>query len=538
MFKESLQKPVAPAKAGAQEINILKESTIRRIPACAGMRAFAGTAGNVVLQTFLNLVGRAGLIAILSVSLSACMVGPNYTRPEVVTPPAFKENRDWKPAQPQDTIPRDAWWRVYQDPYLNQLVEQVAVSNQNIKSVEAQYRQATALIQQARAGLFPTLTANASATRSHSGTGTSTTSGTTTDSSGRTVTSDRVSLNASWEFDLWGGIRRTLEANTASAAASAADVQAALLSAQAALVQAYLQLRVNEAQARLFQQSVSAYERSLSITQNRYDAGVVARSDVAQAQTQLKSTQAQLIDLGIQRAQLEHAIAILIGKAPAEFTLAAAQDLPRLPAIPVDVPSVLLERRPDVAAAERRAAAANAQIGVAQAAFFPTLSLTGSYGYQGNSFANLFRLPNRVWSFGPALAATLFDAGAHAAQKRGAEAAYDKTVADYRQTVLTAFQEVEDNLASLRILEQEAQAQDEAMRAAQQSLTVVNNQYQAGIVSYLNVVIAQNTALSAERNNLDLIGRRLVASVTLLKTLGGGWDPVAQRPMPPVTRTP
>lgn len=484
-----------------------------------------------------HLFWRAGLTFSLSLSLSACMVGPNYTRPEVVTPVAFKENKDWKPAQPQDAIPRDSWWRVYRDPYLNQLVEQVAISNQTIKSAEAQYQQATALIQQARAGLFPALTASASATRSHSGTGTSssTTGSTTADNSGRTVTSDRVSLNASWEFDVWGGIRRGIEANTASAAASAANVQSALLSAQAALVQAYLQLRVNEAQARLLQQSVSAYERSLSITQNRYDAGVVARSDVAQAQTQLKSAQAQLIDLGIQRAQLEHAIAILIGKAPAEFTLAAAEGVPDLPAIPVDVPSALLERRPDVAAAERRAAAANAQIGVAQAAFFPTLSLTGSYGYQGNSFANLFSLPNRVWSFGPALAATLFDAGAHAAQKRGAEAAYDKTVADYRQTVLTAFQEVEDNLASLRILEQEAQAQDEATRAAQQSLTVVNNQYQAGIVSYLNVVIAQNTALAAERNNLDLTGRRLVASVTLLKALGGGWDPVAQRPMPPVT---
>lgn len=471
-------------------------------------------------------------------ALSACSVGPNYSRPAVETPPAFKEAQNWKPAQPQDTLPRDAWWKIYGDEYLNQLVAQVAISNQTIKSAEAQYRQATALMDQTRAGLFPTLSANASSTRSQSG-ASSVQSSSTTDTgggnsggSGRIVTSDRVALNASWELDVWGGIRRGIEANRATAQASAADVQSALLSAQAALVQAYLQLRVNEAQTRLLQSSVSSYERSLSITQNRYNAGVVARSDVAQAQAQLKTTQAQLLDLGVQHAQLEHAIAILLGKAPAEFSIAAASTVPNMPAIPITVPSVLLERRPDIAAAERRAAAANAQIGVAQAAFFPTLSLSGSYGYQGSSFGNLFTLPHRVWSLGPALAATLFDAGAHTAQKRQAEAGFDKAVADYRQTVLTAFQEVEDNLASLRILEQEAQAQDAATLAANQSLTVVNNQYEAGIVSYLNVVIAQNTALSAQRSSLTLAQSRLVASVTLLKALGGAWDQSATRASP------
>lgn len=472
------------------------------------------------------------LALLVSLSLGGCMVGPNYSRPSVSTPPAFKEAEGWKIAQPQDTLPRDGWWRIYGDAYLDTLVPQVAVSNQTIKSAEAQYRQASALIQQARAGLFPNLSANVSATRSQAGTGNSQTNSTNNNGGSNGRNSVRVGLDALWELDLWGGIRRSVEANQASAQASEADIQSALLSAQAALVQAYLQLRVNEAQVRLLQQSVDAYQRSLTITQNRYNAGVVARSDVAQSQTQLKSTQAQLVDLGIQRAQLEHAIAILIGKAPAEFTLPPADTVPSLPAIPVAVPSAVLERRPDVAAAERRAAAANAQIGVAQAAFYPTLSLSGSYGYQGSSFGNLFSLPNRVWSIGPALAATLFDAGAHAAQKRGAEAAYDKTVADYRQTVLTAFQEVEDNLVSLRVLEQEAVLQDEATQAANQSLTVVNNQYQAGIVSYLNVVIAQNTALSAQRTNLDLVGRRLVASVTLLKALGGGWDNPAPRTPP------
>ena len=455
-------------------------------------------------------------ILIVFSMLAACTVGPNYVRPSVATPATFKEGVDWKIAEPQDEIARGQWWTFYGDVYLNSLVEQVAISNQNIKSAEAQYRQAQALIQQSQAGLFPTLSADVSAKRGQGANNTTITRGTTT--------SDRVSLNASWELDLWGGIRRTIEANESSAQASAADLQSALLSAQAALVQAYLQQRVNEAQARLLQQTATAYARSQTITQNRYAAGVAARLDVAQADTQFNSTQAQLLDLGVQHAQLEHAIAILLGKPPAEFTLAASTGVPSVPKIPIELPSALLERRPDIAAAERRVAAANAQIGVAQAAFFPSLTLSASGGYQGSSFANLFTLPNRFWSLGPALAATLFDAGAHSAQKQQAIAAFDKSVATYRQTVLTGFHEVEDNLAALRILEQEAQVQDQAARSAAQSATIVNNQYQAGIVSYLNVVIAQATSLSAERSSLDLASRRLVASVALLKAMGGGWN--------------
>jgi len=454
-------------------------------------------------------------ILLLFTTLAGCTVGPDYVRPSIATPAAYKEGVNWKIAEPQDEIARDKWWTFYGDAYLNSLVEQVALSNQNIKIAEAQYRQALALIQQSQAGLFPTLNGGVSASRGQAASNTQTT--------GAVSNTARVSLSASWELDLWGGIRRTVEANESSAQASAADLQSALLSAQAALVQAYLQLRVNEAQARLLEQTATAYARSQTITQNRYAAGVAARIDVTQADTQLKSTQAQLIDLGVQHAQLEHAIAILLGKPPAEFTLAASASVPAVPRIPLALPSALLERRPDIAAAERRVAAANAQIGVAQAAYFPSLTLSASGGYQGPSFVNLLTLPNRFWSLGPALAATLFDGGARSAQKQQAIAAFDKSIATYRQTVLTGFQEVEDNLATLRILEQEAQVQDQAARSAAESAAIVNNQYQAGTVSYLNVVIAQATSLSAERSSLDLTSRRLVASVTLLKAMGGGW---------------
>jgi NodT family efflux transporter outer membrane factor (OMF) lipoprotein len=297
-----------------------------------------------------------------------------------------------------------------------------------------------------------------------------------------------------------------------------------LLSAQAALVQAYLQLRVVDAERKLIERNVVGYERSLQITRNRYEAGVAARLDVTQAEAQLKSTQAQAIDLGIQRAQLEHAIAVLLGKPPADFALAAIDGQPLLPAIPPALPSTLLERRPDIAAAERRAAAANALIGVAQAASFPALTLGGSLGYQNSGLAGLVTAPNRFWTLGPALALTLFDGGARAAQKEEAIAAYDRSVAAYRQTVLSAFQDVEDNLATLRILEQEALIQQEAAKAAAESLALANNQYRAGTVSYLNVVTAQATSLSADVTTLGISGRRLVAVVGLMKALGGDWQ--------------
>jgi NodT family efflux transporter outer membrane factor (OMF) lipoprotein len=457
--------------------------------------------------------------------LAGCAVGPDYKRADVETPAAFKEAEGWKQAEPRDDAQRGNWWVLYGDAQLNALVEQVAVSNQNVRAAEAQYRQAAALLDATQAQYYPTLSAGVSANR---GQGTSSASSASTAST--TITpgapirnTARASISASWEADVWGRIRRSVESNDAAAQASNADLRAALLSAQATLVQTYLQLRVLDAQRRMLDETVVAYERSLQITRNRYDAGVAGRVDVAQAESQLNSAQAQAIDLGVQRAQYEHAIATLIGKAPANFHLEANDIVPVLPVIPLALPSQLLERRPDIASAERNMAAANAQIGVAQAAYFPDLTISSTGGYQSSSFSKLLTLPNRFWSLGPALALTLFDAGARSAQKAQAVAGYDKNVALYRQTVLSAFQEVEDNLAALRILANEAEPQKAAARSAAEALALTNNQYQAGTVSYLNVVTTQASSLSAARSELDITGRRLVASAALLKALGGDW---------------
>lgn len=470
------------------------------------------------------LTRRTSLLLALSV-LAGCAVGPDYRRPTIEAPAAYKELQGWKPAEPRDDISRGNWWEIYGDPDLGALVRQVEVSNQNILAAAAAYRQALALLGAARAGYFPTISGGLSNSRGQ-GTSASPASGTALVSPGAPVrNTDRLSLSAVWEADVWGRIGRTVEANEAQVQAGAADLQAALLSTQATLVQSYLQLRSNDAQSRLLEKTIAAYERSLQITRNRYQAGVAGRSDVAQAETQLRSTQAQAIDLGVQRAQLEHAIAILIGRAPADFHLEQIDAMPSLPPIPVGLPSELLERRPDIAAAERRMAAANAQIGVAQAAFFPALTLNASGGYQNSGFSQLTSLPNRFWSLGPSLALTLFDAGARTAQKEQAIAAYDKSVAAYRQTVLVAFQNVEDDLAALRILAEEAEAQRAAQVAAAEALALIDNQYRAGTVSYLNVVTAQAAALAADRAGLAVTGNRLVASVLLLQALGGDWRP-------------
>lgn len=464
--------------------------------------------------------GAAPLLAFLA--LAGCAAGPDYRRPEVATPAAYKEAQGWKLAEPQDEKQRGNWWEIYGDADLNALVAQVALSNQNVSAAAAQYRQALALLGAARAGYFPTVSGSVSASRGQ-GT-TASTSGAATVAPGAPIRdTDRLSVSASWEADVWGRIGRGVEADAATAQAGAADLQAALLSAQATLVQSYLQLRSNDAQQRLLEQTLAAYERSLQITRHRYAAGVAGRIDVAQAEIQLQATQAQAIELAAQRAQLEHAIAVLTGRAPADFRLPSGAALPALPPLPVALPAALLERRPDIAAAERRVAAANAQIGVAQAAFFPALTLGASAGFQNSSFSQLLTLPNRFWSLGPTLALTLFDAGARAAQEEGALAAHDKSVASYRQTVLAAFQEVEDNLAALRVLAAAAAAQQAAARSAAEALALTENQYRAGTVSYLNVVVAQAAALGAARSELDIAGRRLLASTTLQKALGGGW---------------
>lgn len=463
---------------------------------------------------------RTILLALLL--LSGCAVGPDYHRPDVVTPAAFKEAGEWKPAEPKDDAPRGNWWEIYGDADLNALVAQVAISNQNVLAAAAQYRQALALLGVAQAGYYPTLSGGLSGNRAQ-GTAASAAGTSTGGASAPILNTARLSYSASWEADIWGHIGRNVESSDASVEASDADLQSALLSAQATLVQTYFQLRANDAQQQLLKQTIDAYGRSLQITRNRYDAGVAGRVDVAQAETQLKSTEAQAIDLGVQRAQFEHAIAVLTGQAPANFQLTPTNAMPTLPPVPAALPATLLERRPDIAGAERRMAAANAQIGVVQAAFFPALTFSSTGGYQSSSLSHLLTLPNRFWSIGPALALTLFDAGARSAQKESAMAAYDKSVATYRQTVLAAFQEVEDNLAALRLLANEATVQQAATQSAAEVLALTENQYQAGTVSYLNVVTAQATALGAQRSNLDIAGRRLFANAVLLKALGGDW---------------
>ncbi|TXR40760.1 efflux transporter outer membrane subunit [Ectopseudomonas mendocina] len=461
--------------------------------------------------------------------LGGCALGPDYQRPELAAPAQFKQVEGWKAAAPADVLERGNWWALYGDAELDALVERLHVSNQNLAAAEAQYRQARALVRGARASFYPTLSASAGVTRAGQGGGDSTIRtayGVTVGGSGASSISKSydLNLNAAWELDIWGKLRRGLEASRAEFEASAADLAAARLSLQSELVQNYLQLRILDEQKRLLDATVAAYERSLRLTENQYRAGIVPKSDVSQATSQLKSTQAQAIDLEWQRAQLEHAIAVLVGVSPAELSIAPRDDLPALPEVPVALPSQLLERRPDVAAAERRVMAANAQIGVAEAAWFPDLTISASGGYRGSSFADWIEVPNRFWSLGPQLALSLFDGGARRAELERSEAVYDQTVAQYRQAVLDSFREVEDYLVQLRVLEQESGVQQEALDAARESLRLIENQYRAGTVDFNSVVNVQATALNNERTNLTLLGSRLTASVQLIAALGGGWD--------------
>src|SRR6266542_2793436 len=454
------------------------------------------------------------LIVAAALATASCSVGPNYVRPAAPAPASYKEAEGWKRAQPQDHVPRGEWWRLFGDPRLDTLEAQIVIDNQTIKAAEARVREARALTQQAQAAFFPIVTGNASATRSGSGSRSGAASAQANNQGGGGAsTRYNLALDVNWEIDLWGRVRRTVESREAGVQANVADLEAAKLSAQALLAQDYFLLRVQDAEIRLLNDTVAAYEKSLQLTRNQYAVGVAARADVVQAQTQLKSTQAQAVDAGVQRAQLEHAIATLIGKSPADFSIASEEVPSAFPDIPLGVPSELLERRPDIAAAERHAAAANAQVGVAESAFFPALTLSATGGFQSSVLSQLLSLPNRFWSIGPAIAQTI--------------SAYDENVATYRQTVLTGFQEVEDSLAALRILEQEAGVQAEAVAAARESLTIVTNQYRAGIVNYLAVVIVQASTLANERAALGILGRRLSASVALIKALGGGWDSTA-----------
>ena len=462
------------------------------------------------------LVALAGVLMVFT----ACTVGPNYVKLPAQVPESYKELEGWKVAQPKDHLIREAWWKIFNDPQLNELEEQVNISNQNVAVAEAQFRQARALVWAARAAYFPTVTVGASFTRSR---GSSNVGGATGATTG--ATSDYLLLaDASWEPDLWGRVRRAVEASKASAQASAADLESTRLLVQAELAQDYFQLHTLDAQKQLLDETVIAFQKSLELTKNRYAAGVASKGDVLLADTQLKVTQAQAIDIGVQRAQFEHAIALLVGKPASVFSIPFAPLTVVPPPIPIGIPSELLERRPDIAAAERRMAAANAQIGVAVAAYYPTVTLSASGGFQGSSLSKWLTWPSRFWSVEPGISETVFDGGLRRAQTAQARAAYDANVAFYRQTILVGFQEVEDNLAALRILEEESKAQDEAVKAARQSLAVVLNQYKAGTANYLAVIVVQAALLNNEKTAVDILGRRISAATLLIKALGGGWD--------------
>ena len=461
---------------------------------------------------------RPSLLALAAAALlSACAAGPDYVRPTLPVPDAYKEAGGWKPADPRPAASGLAWWTAYGDPVLDGLEADAGQANQTVRQAEATYRQARALADADRAGLFPSLGIDAGAQRARTNT-----------SGVKTGDGYTLGLAAGWEPDLWGSVRRTLEGGNASAQASGDDLAAARLSIQTTLAQDYLQLRVADQQRDLYATTVEAYAKSVKLTRAQHDAGVALQSDVSSAEAQLAQAQAAAVDLQVTRAQLEHAIAVLAGRAPAQFTLAAApadQALAlKMPATPAGLPSALLEHRPDIAAAERRAAAANANIGVARAAYFPQLTLSASGGFSAAALGSLFDAPARVWSLGAALAQTIFDGGLRSARTAQAEAAYDAAVAQYKATVLDGFQQVEDQLALLRLLDQEATLQDQAVRSSQQAEQSALAQYRVGTLSYLNVVTAQALSLSNQRSALQLRGRLVAASISLVAATGGGWS--------------
>jgi NodT family efflux transporter outer membrane factor (OMF) lipoprotein len=441
---------------------------------------------------------------------ASCAVGPDYRRPAFETASSYKEQTDWKPSEPNDAMSRGPWWNIFKDEELAALEAKVEVSNENVKAAAAAFDQARALVAQARAGFWPTLSAGVGADRGAVG-------------AAPTRTTVSATASGNWTLDIWGQIRRTVESDRASAQASAAALAAATLSAQGELAIDYFALRAQDQLQRILDDIVVAEQQSLKIAENRYHFGVAAKADVVTAQTQLLNSQAQQINAKIQRGILEHAVAVLIGQQPASFSLAPATLRIDVPTVPAGVPSTLLERRPDVAQAERKLAAANAQIGVAKTAYFPTLSLSGSDQYTNSTFAHLISVPNRVWSLGPQLAETLIDGGLRRAQVAQARAAYEANVAAYRQTVLAGFQQVEDEIVTLRVLEQQSVVEEAAVAAAREAETLTLNQYKAGTVPYSSVITAQTTRLNSEETALSVFSSRLQASVTLIEALGGGW---------------
>ena len=461
------------------------------------------------------------LIAITVLQLAGCTVGPKYHPPVVQPPSAYKEVGDWKPAQPNDQNLGGSWWTIFQDPQLDALELQVNVSNQNLKAAEAQYRQARAVLRYYRADYFPTLTAAPSATRTRNSANRPPQNSIF---NGVTYNDFVLPLEISYQADVWGRVRKNVESYREQAQASAADLATVNLSMHADLAVDYFQARSLDAEEQLLNSTVKQYEQALELNESRFQGGIASEVEVEQAKTQLQTTRAVAIDVGVARAQYEHAVAILIGKPPAEFSLPPLPLNAPPPHVPISVPSELLERRPDIAAAERRVAAANAQVGVAKSAYYPLINLSASGGFESSAITTLINGPSGFWSVGLSAVGTVFDVGRRRALNDQARAAYDYQVAAYRENVLTGFQQVEDNLAAVRILENEAQVQDEAVAAAQRSLDLSVTRYKGGVTSYLEVITAQSAALADEVTAVNILGRRMANTVLLIQALGGGWD--------------
>jgi NodT family efflux transporter outer membrane factor (OMF) lipoprotein len=474
----------------------------------------------LIFGTSRRTAGRV-LMAIAALQLTGCVVGPKYHAPVVQAPPAYKEAGDWKPAQPNDQNLGGSWWTIFQDPQLNALEDQVNVSNQNLKAAEAQFRQARAALRYYRADYYPTVTAAPSATRERIS---SRRPPPNSIFNGITYNDYVVPFDVSYQADVWGRVRKNVESYREQAQASAADLATVNLSMHADLAIDYFEARSLDAEEQLFKSTVTQYEQALELNESRFQGGIASEVEVEQAKTILQTTQAQAIDVGVARAQYEHAVAILIGKPPAEFSLPPLPLTAPPPHIPVGLPSDLLERRPDIAAAERLVASANAQIGVAKTAYYPLINLGASGGFESSTITTLLNGPSGLWSIGLSAAETVFDVGRRRALNDQARAAYDSQVASYRQTVLDGFQQVEDNLAAVRILENEAKVQDEAVVAAKRSLDLSIVRYKGGVTSYLEVITAQNAALADEVTAVNILGRRMANTVLLIQALGGGWD--------------
>jgi NodT family efflux transporter outer membrane factor (OMF) lipoprotein len=476
---------------------------------------------------------RHGICAVLilagALPFTGCAVGPRYKRPALPVPPAYKEMGNWKTAQPNDQNLGGNWWEIFQDPQLNALEQQINVSNQNLKAAVAQYQQSRAALRYARADYYPTATAGPSATRERYSNNRPPHS---SNLDGITFNDFAVPVNFSYQANAWGRVSRNVESYREQAQASAADLAVVNLSMHAALAIDYSAARSLDAEEKLLQDTVEQYEQAYQLNEDRYQGGLASEVEVEQAKTILETTRAQMVDVGVARAQYEHAVAVLVGKTPADFTLPPLPLATPPPPIPVGVPSTLLERRPDIAGAERRVASANAQVGLAKTAYYPLVNILGSGGFESGSITTLLQGPSGFWSVGSSAVVTLFDVGRRRAVNDQAKASYDSSVASYRETVLTAFQQVEDNLAALRILEQEAGVQATAVEAAQRSLSLSNTRYEGGVTSYLEVITAQNAALADEVTAVNILGRRMANAVLLIEALGGGWDNTSlpQRP--------